>query len=213
MASTLAFNPKMQNARFNNGSPSAPPPTTWEEFTPAELISASREALAVWHHGNKPLYTRVRALYGFLMKVYGTDNQKAKAQKALDDAIAKGIPTANALIQSGRVWTTDKPRWVASFAVIADYYSSPWEFFSAQGASGISKFTTLIKKITNKTALQSLHDAFQKAVDFKLSDPQGFINPNTTSANVQFIDIHQASTAPKTEQMLEIIDAQLAKAT
>ena len=54
--------------------------------------------------------------------------------------------------------------------------------------------------------MYSIKAAFETAVRLKVTDPQGFINPNVTAAGVQFIDIHYGSSAGKAQEMLDVVN-------
>jgi len=201
------FNPQTDTARFAEGSgePGAPPPppSAIIAFTKDNLVSKSREALGIWFDKD-----------GKVWKVYSTTNQKKAVIKALADAAKAKLPIANATLKPGQTSVVQKSPyapWKPAFSVVTVRLKDPWKFFSAQGPVGIANFTTLIQSISDKDTLTSIKDAFVKAVAFKLTDPQGFINKGVKTDNTQFIDIHTGSTAPKAAEMLEIVKKQLEK--
>ncbi|THU80310.1 hypothetical protein K435DRAFT_809974 [Dendrothele bispora CBS 962.96] len=69
--------------------------------------------------------------------------------------------------------------------------------------SSASKLRAIINGATHN-ALLGIQRALRIAVQLRLSDPQGFINPTTQATNsIQFIDIHYGS-AVIAQQMLDI---------
>jgi len=194
-----AFNPKKDTAKFRS---------PLKTFTPEMwnvLKATTREALGVWLDEGK------------VWKVYSTDNQYKKVNDVVLAAKNAELPIAGAEVKKGETSRSNtKPPftpWKASFSIITDHYTKPWVFFSGQ-RGGLPKFTNLIQGISNKTTLTSLQVAFERALEIKLTDPQGFINSGMTENNIQFIDLHvstSSGTPPVTENMLGIVNEQLAK--
>ncbi|TFK68191.1 hypothetical protein BDN72DRAFT_858581 [Pluteus cervinus] len=192
------FDPLKHNITWDAGSVLRPPLPTRPGvigFTPQNSAQKSREALGVWRQTN------------LAYKLFGTKNQYDRNVRDIQTAQANGLPYANATVVEGLVYTYESPpafKTKTGFAIIATWYDRPWEFFCAQG-NWKPGFENLIKK-TNKAGLQSIKAAFQTAVRLGVTDPQGFINPNVTTAGVQFIDIHYGSSAGKTQEMLDVVN-------
>ncbi|KAJ3851786.1 hypothetical protein EV368DRAFT_83185 [Lentinula lateritia] len=196
-----AFNPLRDNIRWDQGPLTRPPDpnrTGVIQFTPRDSAQTSREGLGVWRRGNQAY------------KLFGTTNQFIRITNDINTARINGLPHANASTSQGLVYTYENPpsfRTLQGFAVIATWYDAPWRFFSGQG-NWQPAFRDIVRVATHNSLL-GMQRALRLAVQLRVSDPQGFIDPTTQSTNsIQFIDIHYGSAAVA-QAMLEIVDQQL----
>ncbi|KIK66741.1 hypothetical protein GYMLUDRAFT_911550 [Collybiopsis luxurians FD-317 M1] len=196
----FAFNPTRDNITWDAGNVTRPPDPnrpTAIRFTPADFRKSSREGLGVWQ--------RTTQAY----KLFGTLNQFDRVTRDIQTAKDNGLPYAGASTSQGLVYTYENPpafRTLTGFAVVAIWYNDPpWKFFDGQGNNWQSNFETIVRGATHNSLL-GMQRAFRLAVQMKLSDPQGFIDPTTQSTNsIQFIDIHYGSDVVA-QQMLEIVN-------
>ncbi|CAL1699843.1 unnamed protein product [Somion occarium] len=207
-AAPTAFDPtKPGTAVLFDEGPVGRPPVAGRgvRFTTADSPQKSREALGVWFRSNKA------------WKIYNNDaNQTArtKIRNDLQTAIKANLPVDNPSVKDGLVSIApdDTPfRATEGFAVVVTQFKSPWVFFTAQGSSEIAKFKQEINKISNRTTLNNIRSGLATAVQLKLSDPQGFINPTVTGDPIQFIDIHYSTGAvpENTKELLQIVEDRL----
>ncbi|THU92284.1 hypothetical protein K435DRAFT_967719 [Dendrothele bispora CBS 962.96] len=194
------FDPLRHNIRWDQGDVTRVPNPDRAgviRFTPADSAQTSREALGVWRRNTQAF------------KLFGTLNQFTRVTTDINTAITNNLPHAGASTAQGLVYTYENPtfRTLQGFAVIATWYDQPWRFFSGQG-NWQPGFRAIINGATHN-ALLGIQRALRIAVQLRLSDPQGFINPTTQATNsIQFIDIHYGS-AVIAQQMLDIVNEQL----
>ncbi|KAJ4479535.1 hypothetical protein C8J55DRAFT_606086 [Lentinula edodes] len=196
-----AFNPLRDDIRWDRGPLTRVPDPNRAGvivFTPQDSAQTSREGLGVWRKSNQAY------------KLFGTTNQFTRITNDIQKAKDNGLPYANASTSEGLIYTYENPpnfRTLQGFAVIATWYDAPWRFFSGQG-NWQSAFSVIVGAATHNSLL-GMQRALRLAVQLKVSDPQGFIDPTTQSTNsIQFIDIHYGSDVVA-QAMLEIVNKQL----
>ncbi|KAJ4483578.1 hypothetical protein J3R30DRAFT_3698437 [Lentinula aciculospora] len=196
-----AFDPLRNDIRWDQGSLTRPPMPLRPGvilFTPRDSAQESREALGVWRRNNQAF------------KLFGTTNQFTRIINDINTANNNDLPHANASAFQGLVYTYENPpnfRTLQGFAVIATWYDAPYRFFSGQG-NWQPAFREILR-VATRNSLLGMQRALRVAVQLRLSDPQGFVNPTTQSTNsIQFIDIHYGS-AVVSQQMLELVNAQI----
>lgn len=205
------FDPFTNQARFYECNPTAPPPKDDNPgiilFNPTNALSTSSEALGVW------------LLNGHAWKIYRTGAKNVeKKRKAIQDDIdaakTAGLPVGNPQVKVGLIWTDERSvkRWEAGLSVLTEEYTKDkWTFWSAQKSAGVANFKKLIESIKDKPTVQTIKNTFDIAHDFKLTDPQGFINASDHSSPIAFIDIHKGTNATKVDELLEIVKKHLAE--